>query len=117
MKAVLDGVDGVEGLVARLLDGGGLRPREALRLRVTARDGEKRLVTLRSGKSDKDRNTLLPHSLLEPLQHQLRQVRQIHQRDMAAGWGRVQLPHSLARKDPNATREWTWQWVFPQHHR
>ncbi len=82
-------VDGVDGLVVRLLDGGGLRLMEALRLRVKDLDGEKRLVTVRSGKSDKDRNTLLPHSLLEPLQLQLRQVRQIHQRDLAASWGRV----------------------------
>ncbi len=80
-------------------------------------DGEKRLVALRSGKGDKDRNTLQPHSLLEPLQHQLRQVRKIHQADLVAGWGRVQLPRALARKYPNAGREWGWQWVFPQHHR
>jgi integrase len=84
-------VDGVEGLVARLLNGGGLRLMEALRLRVKDLDGEKRLVTVRSGKGDKDRNTLLPHSLLEPLQHKLRPVRQILQRDLAAGWGRVKL--------------------------
>jgi integrase len=80
VKAVLDGV---KGLVARLLDGGGLRLMEALRLRVKDLDGEKRLLAVRSGKGDKDRNTLLPHSLLEPLQHQLRQVRQIHR----AIWG------------------------------
>jgi integron integrase len=80
-------------------------------------DGEKHLVTVRSGKGDKDRNTLLPQSLLQPLQYHLRDVRGIHQRDMAAGWGRVQLPHALERKYPNAAREWAWQWVFPQHHR
>jgi len=117
VRAVLDGVDGVEGLVARLLYGGGLRLTEALRLRVKDLDGEKHLVTVRSGKGDKDRNTLLPQSLLQPLQYHLRDVRGIHQRDMAAGWGRVQLPHALERKYPNAAREWAWQWVFPQHHR
>ena len=88
--------------MARLLDGAGLRLTEALRLRVKDLDSEKHLVTVRSGKGGKDRNTLLPQSLLEPLQHHLRDVRGIHQRDMAAGWGRVQLPHALARKYPNA---------------
>jgi site-specific recombinase XerC len=82
-------VDGVEGLVARLLNGGGRRLMEALGLRMKDLDGEKRLVTVRSGQGDKHRNTLLPYSLLEPHQHQLRQVRKIHQRDRAASWGRV----------------------------
>ena len=82
-------VVGVEGLVARQLHGGGLRLMEALGLRMKDLDGEKQLVTVLSGKGDKHRNTMLPHSLLEPLQHQLRQVRKIHQRDLAASWGRV----------------------------
>jgi site-specific recombinase XerC len=82
-------VDGVDGLVAGLLNGGGLRLMEALGLRMKDLDGEMQLVTVRSGQGDKHRNTLLPHSLLEPLQHQLRQVRKIHQRDRAASWGRV----------------------------
>jgi integrase len=117
VKAVLDGVDGVEGLVARLLDGGGLRPREALRLRVTARDGEKRLVTLRSGKSDKDRNTLLPHSLLEPLQQQLRQVRQIHRaivQQAGAGCNGPIPWRGTTRMPPG---NGSGSGFFPQHHR
>jgi site-specific recombinase XerD len=69
VKAVHDGDDGVEGLVVRLLYGGGLRLMEALRLRVNGLDGEKRLGTVHSGKGDKDQNTLLQHSLLELLQH------------------------------------------------
>ena len=104
-------VDGVDGLVAGLLNGGGLRLMEALRLRMKDLDGEKRLVTVRSGQGDKHRNTLLPYSLLEPHQHQLRQVRKIHQRDRAAGWGRLQLPQALARTVPNAGRRADATWM------
>jgi integron integrase len=117
VKAVLERLDGVEGLVARLLYGSGLRLLEALRLRVKDVDFEKRLVTVRSGKGDKDRRTMLPQTLVEPLRHHLRDVRRLHQMDLAAGWGRVELPHALARKYPNAASEWGWQWLFPQHRR
>ncbi len=108
MKAVLAGVHGVKGLVEGLVEGlldvewllygGGLRLMEAHRLRMKDRDGEKRLVTVRSGKGSKDRNTLLPHSLLEPLQHQLRQVQQIQRaigRQAGAGC--------------NCPRPWPWR--------
>ena len=106
-------VDGVDGLVAGLLNGGGLRLMEALGLRMKDLDGEMQLVTVRSGQGDKHRNTLLPHSLLEPHQHQLRQVRKIHQRDRAAGWGRLQLPHALAKTVPNAGRRAVTTWMPP----
>jgi integron integrase len=117
VKAVMEWLEGVEGLVARLLYGSGLRLMEAMRLRVKDLDFEKLQVTVRSGKGDKDRLTMLPHTLTEPLGLHLLGVRQIHRQDLAAGWGRVELPHALARKYPNAAGEWGWQWVFPQHHR
>ncbi|KEF42025.1 MAG: integrase [Cyanobium sp. CACIAM 14] len=117
VRAVLDRLDGTEGLVARLLYGSGLRLMEALRLRVKDLDFEKLQITVRSGKGDKNRRTMLPHTLTEPLRHHLVEVRRLHQADLAAGWGRVELPHALARKYPNAAAEWGWQWVFPQHHR
>ena len=117
VKAVLERLGGVEGLVARMLYGSGLGLLEALRLRVKDVDFEKRLVTVRSGKGDKDRRTMLPQTLVEPLRHHLRDVRRLHQMDLAAGWGRVELPHALARKYPNAASEWGWQWLFPQHRR
>jgi integron integrase len=117
VKAVLDRLGGKESLVARLLYGSGLRLLEALRLRVKDLDFEKRQVTVRSGKGDKDRRTMLPHTLVDPLRHHLMEVRRLHQQDLAAGWGRVELPYALARKYPNAASEWGWQWVFPQHRR
>ena len=113
----LQQLQGTEHLVARLLYGSGLRLMEALRLRVQDVDVEVRQLTVRSGKGDKDRRTVFPASLVEPLQQHLRVVRQIHRADLAAGWGRVRLPMALGRKYPNAASEWGWQWVFPQSHR
>jgi site-specific recombinase XerD len=90
---------------------------EALRLRVHDLDFSRHELTVRDGKGGKDRRTLLPRRVAEQLRCHLAEVRAIHQRDLADGWGRVQLPHALARKDPNAPVEWGWQWVFPQHSR
>jgi integron integrase len=117
VKAVLERLGGVEGLVARMLYGSGLRLLEALRLRVKDVDLETLQVTVRSGKGDKDRRTMLPQTLVAPLREHLLEVRRLHRLDLAAGWGRVELPHALARKYPNAAAEWGWQWVFPQHRR
>jgi integron integrase len=90
---------------------------EALRLRVKDLDFERREITVRDGKGGKDRRTLLPESLIPDLQEHLFRVRRLHQHDLAAGWGRVVMPYALARKYPNAEREWAWQWVFPQLNR
>lgn len=60
---------------------------------------------------------MLPGSLRVPLQEHLRRVGAAHERDLADGWGQVQLPMALDRKYPNASTEWRWQWVFPQEHR
>jgi integron integrase len=117
VRSVLDRLDGVEALVAGLLYGSGLRLMEALRLRVQDIDFERRELTVRDGKGGKDRRTLLPCRQGEPLRGHLEEVRRLHRADVAAGWGRVLLPHALARKYPNAPVEWGWQWVFPQHNR
>jgi integrase len=58
---------------------------------------------------------MLPQTLVAPLRHHLMDVRRLHQQDLAAGWGRVELPDALSWKYPNAASEWGWQWVFPQH--
>lgn len=117
VRAVLQRLDGVEALVAELLYGSGLRLMEALRLRVHDLDLSRQELTVRDGKGGKDRRTLLPLRVAEQLRFHLAEVRTIHQRDLADGWGRVQLPHALARKYPNAPVEWGWQWAFPQHSR
>ena len=117
VRAVLDRLTGVDALVAGLLYGSGLRLMEALRLRVHDLDFSRRELTVHDGKGSKDRRTLLPERLSGALHSHLQEVRRIHEQDLAAGWGRVELPHALARKYPNAPVEWGWQWVFPQQHR
>jgi integron integrase len=104
-------------LIAMLLYGGGLRLLAALRLRVKDLDFERGEITVRERKGDKDRMTMLPQAVSGPLQEHLRRVETIHQQDLADGYGRVELPHALARKYPNANREWRWQFVFPQERR
>ena len=117
VRAVRRELEGDPALVVGLLYGSGLRLMEALRLRVQDLDFERRELTVRNGKGGKDRRTLLPGTQFEALRHHLRTVREMHQQDLAAGWGSVILPHALAKKYRNAEREWGWQWVFPQRTR
>jgi integron integrase len=117
VRAVLGHLDGTEALVAQLLYGSGLRLMEALRLRIKDVDLEQRCITVHCGKGDKDRRTMLPASLVEPLQRHMQGLRGVHQADLAAGWGTVELPHALEWKYRNAAREWAWQWLFPQGRR
>ena len=90
---------------------------ECLRLRVQDIDSSRHEILVRDGKGAKDRMTMLPASLMIPLQEHLKQVKAVHERDVAEGWGRVQMPMALDRKYPNAPTDWRWQWVFPQDHR
>ena len=110
---VLDAMSGMYKLMTQLLYGSGLRLIECVRLRVKDIDFDQNQIIVRSGKGDKDRATLLPTIAIEPLQADLQEVRLIHERDLAAGFGAVQLPDALARKYPNANRSWMWQFVFP----
>lgn len=117
VRAVREHLEGEPALVVGLLYGSGLRLMEALRLRVKDLDLERRELAVRDGKGNKDRLTVLPESLVAVLQEHLLSVRSLHRRDLAAGWGRVLMPYALARKYPNANREWAWQWIFPQQNR
>ena len=111
--AVLAELSGAPRLVALLLYGSGLRLLEALRLRVKDLDLARGELTVRAGKGDKDRRTVLPAAAAVPLREHLARVRALHARDLARGAGRVALPGALERKLPQAGREWGWQWVFP----
>lgn len=104
---------GTPALVARLLYGGGLRLSGALRLRVKDLDVERRQITVRGGKGNKDRPTLLPDAVVGPLAEHLAGVRRLHEADLAAGGGDVRLPQAYVRKDPGAARQFAWQFVFP----
>ena len=113
VEAVLARLDGVHRLVASLLYGSGLRLLEALRLRVKdVEPGEGRL-TVREGKGDRDRVTVLASAVSVPLRAQLAYVRALHDRDLADGHGAAYLPSALATKYPGAATEAGWQYVFP----
>ncbi len=104
---------GTSKLVAQVMYGGGLRVMETLRLRVKDVDFDHRQIIVRDGKGEDDRFTILPDSLIEPLQLQLSHVKTLHQKDLADGFGSVYLPPALDRKYRNAHKEWIWQYLFP----
>lgn len=113
VAAVLAQMHGTTRLVAGLLYGSGLRLLESLHLRVKDVDFDRHSITVRSGKGDRDRQTLLPAPLRAALlRHRGEVDRQYHQ-DVLRGAGWVELPHALAAKLPNAGRQWAWQWFFP----
>jgi integron integrase len=86
---------------------------ECARLRVKDVDFARNQITVRAGKGDKDRVTMLPVAVKEALAKHMEVVKRQHEHDLAQGAGWVELPSALARKYPNAGREWPWQWVFP----
>ena len=113
VETVLAQLEGTKWLLASLLYGSGLRLMECLRLRVKDVDFEYRQILVRDGKGGKDRATMLPQAVVEPLKRHLEKVKALHERDLAEGYGEVSLPYALARKYPNAGREWGWQFMFP----
>lgn len=112
-QQVLLQLDGTLGLMAGLLYGSGLRLMECVRLRVKDVDFSRHEIVVREGKGNKDRVTMLPMSLVDPLKLHLDKVKALHARDVDEGSGEVYLPNALARKYPKAGREWGWQYVFP----
>ena len=113
VRMLLAQLDGRAWLLAAVLYGTGLRLMECLRLRVKDVDFMRCEIMVRDGKGGKDRRTLLPRSLVEPLQVEVERARVLHAADLAAGFGEVWLPHALARKYPSAAAELAWQYVFP----
>ena len=112
VACVLAQLQGTVLLMAALLYGSGLRLLECARLRVKDVDLDRGELTVRGDKGEKDRVTVLPAGLREPLRQHLERVRRVHERDLQTGVG-VELPTSLARKYPAANREWGWRWAFP----
>jgi len=113
VKAILSLLTGTDWIMATLLYGAGLRLMECMRLRVKDVDFASNQIVVRSGKGNKDRVTMLPGSVKEPLRRHLEAVRTQYRRDLENGYGGVSLPYALERKYPNAAKEWGWQWVFP----
>jgi integron integrase len=114
-RLLLAAMRGTKWLMASLLYGSGLRLRECLKLRVKDIDFDYRQVLVRDGKGAKDRVTLLPDSLVAPLKEHLVRARKLHDKDVADGYGDVELPHALHAKYPKAQYEWGWKFVFPSH--
>ncbi len=112
VRAVLDRMTGVYGLMASLLYGTGMRLMECVRLRVKDVDFARGEILIRDGKGAKDRVTMLPESLVPALQSHLNQRRAIFEDDLRAGKAGVYLPNALAVKYPGAPIEWGWQYVF-----
>lgn len=110
---LLAALEGTPRLVCSLLYGSGLRLLEGLQLRIGDVDFRRSAIVVRDGKGHKDRATMLPRSIVADLRTHLEKVKALHERDLDADRGRVPMPGALARKYPNADREWTWQWVFP----
>ncbi|MBA3754254.1 MAG: integron integrase, partial [Nitrospira sp.] len=114
---VLAHMEGTRRLMASILYGAGLRLMECIRLRVKDIDFGYHQITVHDGKGHKDRVTMLPKSLVEPLRAQIERAKMIHDSDLNQGFGAVYLPYALERKYPNANRELAWQYVFPSANR
>jgi integron integrase len=113
VRRVLAQLAGTHHLMASLLYGAGLRLMECVRLRVKDIDFGYRQIIVHDGKGQKDRRTVLPQPLIDPLQHHLLKVRLQHEEDCRHGYGAVYLPYALDRKYPQAPTDWMWQYVFP----
>ena len=115
VQQVLSFMSGTPKLMVELLYGSGLRLQECITLRVKDLDFALHTITVRQGKGDKDRVTLLPHSLIEPLQLQIQKVLALHQQDISDGYGAVYMPNALERKYPSAAFSPGWQYLFPSN--
>jgi len=113
VKALFQRLSGTPLLMAQLLYGSGLRVMELARLRVLDVDFDGNLLLVRTAKGDKDRSTILSEAVKEPLRLHIEKVKALHDKDLSAGLGEVYLPTALARKYPNAAKEWKWQYIFP----
>ncbi len=113
VRAVIQQLQGTLRLMALFMYGAGLRLLECARLRIQDVDFASNQIVVRAGKGDKDRITMLPGTVKADLVRHLHGVKRQHERDLEHGAGWVELPWALARKYPNAGREWAWQWVFP----
>ena len=114
---VIECMYGSKKLIAKLLYGTGMRLNEALSLRILDLDFDRNEIIIRHGKGDKDRHVMIPQKLIPELKTHIEKVRQIHNQDLADGWGSVVMPGALAGKFPDGSKEFKWQWLFPQKNR
>ena len=112
-RAVIANLTGAYKLMVQMMYGSGLRLMECLRLRVKDIDFANHRIIVFDGKGGDDRETMLPDSIVAPLQEHLQQTRVVHQKDLARGYGSVYMPFGLGEKFPAAHKQWMWQYVFP----
>lgn len=113
IKELFSHLSGIHALMLKLIYAGGMRLTECVRLRIKDLDFDNQTLVIRSGKGDRDRTTLFPKFIYPPLKAHLKEVKALHDRDLANGHGVVYLPEALERKYPSAAREWAWQYAFP----
>jgi len=114
---VISNLSGIPKLVASILYGSGLRLNECLTLRVLDIDFENKIITVRRGKGDKDRTSVLPSSIIPELKAHLKNIFETHYEDLKRGYGETILPDAIEKKFPNASKEFKWQFVFPANKR
>lgn len=117
VQRILAQLKGLHRFTVSLLYGAGLRQTECLKLRIKDVDLERSEICVREGKGDKDRRTMLPESLVPYVKHAIERARRYHQVDLAEGLGETRLPYALARKYPNAGKEFAWQFLIPSYQR
>jgi integron integrase len=117
IREIMKHLSGEKWLMANIIYGAGLRLMECLRLRIKDVDFSYNQITVRDGKGQQDRITMLPEIITNPLKEHLKKVWHLHQKDLKDGYGRVSMPYALSRKYPNADKEWGWQYVFPSINR
>ena len=113
IKLIIGVLDGNFRTMVELIYGGGLRLSECLCLRIKDIDFHRQCITVRSGKGNKDRQTLLPAAVIPSLKNHLSQIKSYYDIDRKNNIAGVEMPHALGRKYPNAGKEWGWFWVFP----
>ena len=113
VKNLFKYLKGENFLILKLIYGSGLRIMELVRLRIKDLDYGSDLIIVRNAKGDKDRSTIFPESVKNQLKKHLEKVQSLHKEDLASGHGEVHMPNALARKYPNAAKQWHWQYVFP----
>ena len=113
VRQVIARMSGLQQLMAQLLYGSGMRLMECMRLRIKDIEFAQQQIIVRDTKGNEDRVTMLPQRIVAPLKAHLVEVKKMHELALANGYGTVEMPYALARKYPNAEREWMWQYVFP----
>ncbi len=115
IERLFENMRGINLLMASMIYGCGLRLAECISLRIKDIDFEREAITVRAGKGDKDRETVLPGSLKDDLKAHMEQIRAIYNADRDIDANGVMIPDALERKYPNAGKEWPWFWVFPSY--